>query len=106
MSFIVGRLVAGKEGAYFLQESKHVVSRLVERTNKPTVAATNRPPIHQTLDNEADILPEILKHSLPSRIFQPPSDSTLTTGRKEGRLVEIKNLTGNGCDTFSTSVTR
>ncbi|KVH93082.1 uncharacterized protein LOC112516466 [Cynara cardunculus var. scolymus] len=85
MSFIVGRLAAGKEGAYFLQESKHAVGRLVEKTNKPTVAAGNRPPatpIRETLDNEADILPEILKHNLPSRIFRPPSDSTLTTGSK------------------------
>lgn len=82
MSFIVGRLAAGKEGAYFLQESKHAVGRLVERTNKPTVAATNRPPPPPIHDNEADILPEILKHNLPSRIFRPPSDSTLTTGSK------------------------
>ncbi|KAJ9537621.1 hypothetical protein OSB04_030354 [Centaurea solstitialis] len=87
MSFIVGRLAAGKEGAYFLQESKHAVGRLAQKTNTPTAAATttNRPPpppVHQTLDNEADVLPEILKHNLPSRIFRPPSDSTLTTGSK------------------------
>lgn len=85
MSFLVGRLAAGKEGAYFLQESKHAVGRLVEKTNKPTSAATNRPPaatIHETLDTHADILPEVLKHNLPSKIFQPPSDSTLSTGSK------------------------
>ncbi|KAI3815092.1 hypothetical protein L1987_14746 [Smallanthus sonchifolius] len=82
MSFLVGRLAAGKEGAYFLQESKHAVGRLVEKTNKPT---TNRPPattIHETPDDGADVLPEILKHNLPSRIFQPPSASTLSTGSK------------------------
>ncbi|KAK1414381.1 hypothetical protein QVD17_30125 [Tagetes erecta] len=82
MSFLVGRLAAGKEGAYFLQESKHAVGRLVEKT---TTAATNRSPattIHQTLDNDADILPEILKHNLPSRIFKPPSASTLSKGSK------------------------
>ncbi|KAI3712141.1 hypothetical protein L1987_70690 [Smallanthus sonchifolius] len=82
MSFLVGRLAAGKEGAYFLQESKHAVGRLVEKTNKP---AANRPPavsIHETPDDGADILPEILKHNLPSTIFQPPSASTLSTGSK------------------------
>lgn len=85
MSFIVGRLAAGKEGAYFLQESKHAVGRLVEKTNKSTTAATNRPPaptIHEVPDNQSDILPEILKHNLPSRIFRPPSDSTLSNGSK------------------------
>ncbi|XP_076920244.1 uncharacterized protein LOC143581305 [Bidens hawaiensis] len=78
MSFLVGRLAAGKEGAYFLQESKHAVGRLVEKTNKPT--ATNNPP--SATINDADILPEILKHNLPSKIYQPPSDSTLSTGSK------------------------
>ncbi|XP_076906007.1 uncharacterized protein LOC143562502 [Bidens hawaiensis] len=78
MSFLVGRLAAGKEGAYFLQESKHAVGRLVEKTNKPT--ATNHP--SAATINNADILPEILKHNLPSKIFQPPSDSTLSTGSK------------------------
>ncbi|CAH1451099.1 unnamed protein product [Lactuca virosa] len=85
MSFIVGRLAAGKEGAYFLQKSKHAVGRLVEKTNKSTTAVTNRPPaptIHEVPDNQSDILPEILKHNLPSRIFRPPSDSTLSTGSK------------------------
>ncbi|KAK9060421.1 hypothetical protein SSX86_021125 [Deinandra increscens subsp. villosa] len=85
MSFIVGRLAAGKEGAYFLQESKHAVGRLVEKTNKNTAAAANRPPadtIHEIPDDGADILPEILKHNLPSRIFHPPSASTLSTGSK------------------------
>lgn len=85
MSFLVGRLAAGKEGAYFLQESKHAVGRLVEKINKPTAAASDRPPsplINETLGNEGDILPEILKHNLPSSIFRPPSNSTLSTGSK------------------------
>ncbi|KAI3716186.1 hypothetical protein L6452_23344 [Arctium lappa] len=88
MSFIVGRLAAGREAAYFLQESKHAVARLAEKTNDPISVATasSRPPtatLHRTLiDNEADILPEILKHNLPSKIFRPPSDSTLSTGSK------------------------
>ncbi|KAJ0493724.1 hypothetical protein HanIR_Chr12g0589361 [Helianthus annuus] len=82
MSFLVGRIAAGKEGAYFLQESKHAVGRLVEKTNKST---TNPPPppattIHETTG--ADVLPEILRHNLPTKMFQPPSASTLSTGSK------------------------
>ncbi|KAL8223724.1 hypothetical protein R6Q57_019199 [Mikania cordata] len=82
MSFLVGRLAAGKEGAYFLQESKHAVGRLVEKNNKPTTGVTNRPPAATIHDNDADTLPEILKHNLPSGIFRPPSASTLSTGSK------------------------
>ncbi|KAD2394424.1 hypothetical protein E3N88_41401 [Mikania micrantha] len=82
MSFLVGRLAAGKEGAYFLQESKHAVGRLVEKNNKPTTGVTNRPPVATIHDNDADTLPEILKHNLPSGIFRPPSASTLSTGSK------------------------
>nr|XP_043625321.1 uncharacterized protein LOC122596756 [Erigeron canadensis] len=80
MSFLVGRLAAGKEGAYFLQESKHAVARLAEKTNKPTTAATT--PAPTVLETDADILPEILKHNLPSKIFRPPSESTLSAGSK------------------------
>ncbi|XP_071691865.1 uncharacterized protein [Rutidosis leptorrhynchoides] len=80
MSFLVGRLAAGKEGAYFLQESKQAVGRLADKINKPTTSrATPAPTIHE---NGADILPEILKHNLPSGIFKPPSDSTLSNGSK------------------------
>ncbi|KAI7736355.1 hypothetical protein M8C21_028128 [Ambrosia artemisiifolia] len=81
MSFLVGRLAAGKEGAYFLQESKHAVGRLVEKTNKPTNITTNPPP-STTIHDGADVLPEILKHNLPTKMFQPPSASTLSTGSK------------------------
>lgn len=88
MSFLVGRLAAGKEGAYFLQESKHAVSRLAEKVtaNRPLAAPT-------ILENEADILPEILKHNLPSNIFRPPIDSTLSTGSKWALQSDNKNTT-------------
>lgn len=76
MSFLVGRLAAGKEGAYFLQESKHAVGRLLEKTT----TTTNHSPA--TTIPDADILPEILKHNLPTKIFQPPSSSTLSKGSK------------------------
>lgn len=71
-------MAAGREGAYFLQESKQAVGRLAEKTSNRSPTAA----IHETIENEADILPEILKHNLPSKIFQPLSDSTLSTGSK------------------------
>lgn len=84
MSFLVGRLAAGKEGAYFLQESKHAVGRMADKINKPTSAANNPPVAAPTTENinQSDVLPEILKHNLPANIFRPASDSTLSTGSK------------------------
>ncbi|KAK2649132.1 hypothetical protein Ddye_016621 [Dipteronia dyeriana] len=73
MSFLAGRL-AGKEGAYFFQESKQAVQRLVEKTP----AAKTSPPVSSlsSADPElqADVLPEVLMHSLPPKIFGRPSD--------------------------------
>ncbi|CAK9139622.1 unnamed protein product [Ilex paraguariensis] len=82
MSFLVGRL-AGAEGAYFLQESKHAVSRIVEKS-KPNLPSSLPTSNSQSVLNEAqaDVLPEVLRHSLPSKIFQPPSDSSLLKGSK------------------------
>lgn len=76
MSFLAGRL-AGKEGAYFFQESKQAVNRLVEKTPTKTNAnvqlqtLTSPAAEHET---PADVLPEVLRHSLPSKIFGRPSD--------------------------------
>ncbi|KAA3474704.1 Guanosine-5'-triphosphate,3'-diphosphate pyrophosphatase [Gossypium australe] len=71
MSFLAGRL-AGKEGAFFFQESKQAVNRLVEKT--PKNLPSNPPSLEQ--QTQADILPEVLKHSLPSKIFRQPSDAS------------------------------
>ncbi|KAL7000045.1 hypothetical protein U1Q18_001194 [Sarracenia purpurea var. burkii] len=78
MSFLAGRLAA-TEGAYFLQESKHAVGRLAQKT-KTKLPSTSQSPI----ENEAlaDVLPEVLRHSLPSKIFQSPPDSSLSTSSK------------------------
>ncbi|MBA0741771.1 hypothetical protein Gogos_014899 [Gossypium gossypioides] len=71
MSFLAGRL-AGKEGAFFFQESKQAVNRLVEKT--PQNLPSNPPSLEQ--QTQADVLPEVLKHSLPSKIFRQPSDAS------------------------------
>ncbi|XP_015081619.1 uncharacterized protein LOC107025348 [Solanum pennellii] len=81
MSFLAGR-VAGKEGAFFFEESKHAVTRLAQKINKnPTSSNSN------SLNQESsspDVLPEILRHSLPSKIFHSPSsaDSSLSNTSK------------------------
>uniref|UniRef100_A0A5B7ATX2 Uncharacterized protein n=1 Tax=Davidia involucrata TaxID=16924 RepID=A0A5B7ATX2_DAVIN len=83
MSFLAGRL-AGTEGAYFLQESKHAVSRLIQK-NKTKLPSPQSPSnASSSIENEAqaDILPEVLRHSLPSKIFQPPPDSSLSTASR------------------------
>ncbi|CAN0914420.1 hypothetical protein LINGRAHAP2_LOCUS28563 [Linum grandiflorum] len=83
MSFLAGRL-AGKEGAYFFQESKQAVNRLAEKLPaKPTTAAGTLTPPPPQDSHAADVLPEVLRHSLPPGIFGKPSDSsTLSTGSK------------------------
>ncbi|XAR68125.1 hypothetical protein NMG60_11003141 [Bertholletia excelsa] len=86
MSFLAGRL-AGTEGAYFLQESKHAVSRIVEknyRAKPPSTSSPSNNPQSSRMESEAraDVLPEVLRHSLPSKVFQPESESSLSTGSK------------------------
>lgn len=81
MSFLAGRL-AGKEGAFFFQESKHAVNRLAE---KSATTVKNHPPSSSAIEHEsqADVLPEVLRHSLPSKIFGKPYEpSSLSTSSK------------------------
>lgn len=87
MSFFAGRIALGREGAYFLHESKQAVTRLVEKRSNN--AAGKNPPSQQAEQQEshshADALPEVLRHSLPSRIFFDPHDpSSLSTASKWG----------------------
>ncbi|XP_022135886.1 uncharacterized protein LOC111007726 [Momordica charantia] len=74
MSFLAGRL-AGKEAAYFIQESKHAIGRLVQKNTTQKFPAQPPPSSHSPADGElqADILPEVLRHSLPSKIFREQS---------------------------------
>ncbi|KAJ0053684.1 hypothetical protein Pint_01982 [Pistacia integerrima] len=86
MSFLAGGRLAGKEGAFFFQESKQAVNRIVEKTttNTKNVAspASSSPSLGEQ-EFKADVLPEVLRHCLPSKIFGRPSDpSSLSTGSK------------------------
>uniref|UniRef100_A0A7N0VDX5 Uncharacterized protein n=1 Tax=Kalanchoe fedtschenkoi TaxID=63787 RepID=A0A7N0VDX5_KALFE len=71
--------LAGKEGAYFFQESKQAVGRLVEKKASgklPTSSASAASAIGQ--EAQADVLPEVLRHSLPLKLSQQqPAESTL-----------------------------
>ncbi|XP_073147275.1 uncharacterized protein [Henckelia pumila] len=75
MSFLAGRL-ASIEGAYFLQESKQSVTRLLQNQKnskfpKP-IAENNEAAASSSITNgtAADVLPEVLRHSLPPKIFR------------------------------------
>ncbi|KAL2944386.1 hypothetical protein RDABS01_032733 [Bienertia sinuspersici] len=85
MSFLAGRL-AGKEAAYFFEESKHAVSRMVEKNPKFKTPKTPNPNSNSisSESQEADILPEILRHSLPPKIFRSEqiSESSLPNSGK------------------------
>lgn len=75
MSFLAGRL-AGKEGAYFFQESKQAVGRLVSHKKQPSPSPTQPSSPATEHEAQADVLPEVLRHSLPSKLFhQEPSKS-------------------------------
>ncbi|KAG6750086.1 hypothetical protein POTOM_047164 [Populus tomentosa] len=83
MSFLAGRL-AGKEGAFFFQESKHAVNRLAEKSST-TVKNLPPPSSSSTIEHEsqADVLPEVLRHTLPFKIFGKPYEpSSLSTSSK------------------------
>ncbi|XP_047075754.1 uncharacterized protein LOC124685444 [Lolium rigidum] len=72
MSFLAGRLAA-QEGAYFLQESKLAAGRLAQKlpASKLEPRPASPPP------PSPDVLPEILRHSIPIRPTPPPSDPSL-----------------------------
>ncbi|KAK3040430.1 hypothetical protein RJ639_028679 [Escallonia herrerae] len=66
-----------------ITESKHAVGRLVQKKPPPP------PPPPSSAENEtlssaaaADVLPEVLRHSLPSKILRPPSDSSISQASK------------------------
>ncbi|PRQ52715.1 hypothetical protein RchiOBHm_Chr2g0158471 [Rosa chinensis] len=89
MSFLAGRL-AGKEGAYFFQESKQAVGRLVSRKGP---AHKKLPSAATEQESQADVLPEVLRHSLPPRIYhqQPEMASSLDTASKWVLKSDSKN---------------
>lgn len=92
MSFLAGRL-AGKEGAYFFQESKQAVGRLVSQKNLAQKKLPPSPPSATEHESQADVLPEVLRHSLPFRIFhqQAETASSLDTASKWVLKSDSKN---------------
>ncbi|KAJ4831728.1 hypothetical protein Tsubulata_042523, partial [Turnera subulata] len=102
MSFLAGRL-AGKEGAYFYQETKHAVNRLAEKSTTNTISKA-APVSAAAIDSQADVLPEVLRHSLPSKIFgKPPDSSSLSTSSK-WTLRSDPNSLGSGSAAASPDV--
>ncbi|XP_027333058.1 uncharacterized protein LOC113847925 [Abrus precatorius] len=67
MSFLAGRL-AGKEAAYFFQESKQAVGKLAQKN--PLSKTNNNLNLHEEEHVHADVLPEVLRHSLPCKVFR------------------------------------
>nr|KYP71038.1 hypothetical protein KK1_010281 [Cajanus cajan] len=68
MSFLAGRL-AGKEAAFFFQESKQAVGKLAEKKRLPK--SNDNLNLHEGHELDlADVLPEVLRHSLPSKVFR------------------------------------
>ena len=76
MSFLAGRLAA-KEGAYFLQESKTAVGRLAEKL-PPSASA----PGGASAQPSPDVLPEILRHSVPIKGTAPPAEASLSASSR------------------------
>ncbi|XP_020577933.1 uncharacterized protein LOC110023060 isoform X2 [Phalaenopsis equestris] len=64
MSFLAGRLAA-KEGSFFLQESKLAAGRLAEKLTPSTSGESCSNTSTVVIEESANILPEILRHSIP-----------------------------------------
>ena len=87
--------LAGKEAAYFFEESKHAVSRLVEK-NPKTLTTTNPNSLSSSVES-ADILPEVLRHSLPAKVFrQEFSDSSFPLSNSSKWAIRSPNSNTHG----------
>lgn len=65
MSFLAGRSAAA-EGAYFLQESKQAVERLSRKYPSSSSSSPSIPTkTHASEAETADVLHEVLRHSIP-----------------------------------------
>ncbi|KAL6861322.1 hypothetical protein ACP4OV_017022 [Aristida adscensionis] len=76
MSFLAGRIAAAKEGAFFLQESKSAVGRLAQKLPAPAPPPGSAP-APASAEASPDVLPEILRHSVPIKGTPPPADASL-----------------------------
>ncbi|XP_062233186.1 uncharacterized protein LOC133930543 isoform X1 [Phragmites australis] len=78
MSFLAGRLAA-KEGSYFLQESKNAAGRLAQKLPAPGSAPG---PASASAQPSPDVLPEILRHSVPIKGTPPPAEPSLSASSR------------------------
>ncbi|KAG9439909.1 hypothetical protein H6P81_020074 [Aristolochia fimbriata] len=78
MSFLPGRL-ASIEGAYFRQESKQAVEKLAQQLPPSTSRPVASELTETSEGDKSDVLPEVLRHSLPPAPLSPPADSSLST---------------------------
>ncbi|KAM7277224.1 hypothetical protein ACFE04_019090 [Oxalis oulophora] len=78
MSILAGRS-AGKEAAYFFNETKQalVKHRLANKSTTPPP----HPP--SSTADQADILPEIMRHSLPPKLFASSSPSSSSSSSSQ-----------------------
>ncbi|XP_073010695.1 uncharacterized protein [Typha latifolia] len=79
MSFLAGRLAA-TEGAYFLQESKQLVGRLAQKLPPSSSSSASSSPA--AVHDAADVLPEILRHSIPIKGTAPEAEASLSAASK------------------------
>ncbi|RCV21054.1 hypothetical protein SETIT_4G106700v2 [Setaria italica] len=77
MSFLSGRIAAAKEGAFFLHESQAAVGRLAEKLPKSATA-----PGEASAPPSPDVLPEILRHSVPIKGTPPPAEPSLSASSR------------------------
>ncbi|XP_073221023.1 uncharacterized protein [Cicer arietinum] len=83
MSFLAGRLAA-KEAAYFLQESKQATAKLGLKNNP---ISNTKPDERHVVHDHADVLPEILRHSLPSKLFRDETASATSSSFSASKWV-------------------
>ncbi|KAF5204314.1 Coiled-coil protein [Thalictrum thalictroides] len=82
MSFLAGRLAA-TEGAYFRQESKQAVNRIIQKIPKAKTSPSSSSSSQVENEVQADVLHEVLRHSLPPQSIElPPLGSSLSTSSK------------------------
>ncbi|KAH6764720.1 coiled-coil protein [Perilla frutescens var. hirtella] len=105
MSFLAGRSAA-KEGSYFLQESKQAVARILEK-HKNSATNVVKPIAENTEISSSpspDVLPEILRHSLPSKIFSSESESLGSSLSRPSKWALKPDLNRNGGPVVSADV--
>lgn len=104
MSFLAGRL-AGTEGAFFAQQSKIAAARLREKLGdaaSPSISTAQK--IDNYSESKADVLPEILSHSMPPYLYSGQDASASSSLSLQSSLASLRSFTrgsGGGSDQLS-----